>query len=192
MKAIYLGSIIRGQFFGWQLFGSNYQQSIIPPGNSLSANCPRTNYLGGNYRGTNFWEVIVRGAITLGGQLYAGNCPGGNYPKGVIVLFPVKHVKGYDIARKLNKCKLFQVFVKTFSRAKAWCLKDHMKPSLRKNPDRFVLDIETSDLNSDRSPENIAKSIQMFLPFKKMIHMMQAYQILLLTTQVNENLENCV
>ena len=67
-----------------------------------------------------------------------------------------------------------------------------MKPSLRKNPDRFVLDIETSDLNSDRSPENIAKSIQMFLPFKEMIHMMQAYQILLLTTQVNENLENCV
>ena len=119
MKAIYLGSIIRGQFFGWQLFGSNYQQSIIPPGNSLSANCPRTNYLGGNYRGTNFWEVIVRGAITLGGTVVRGKLSGGQLSEGLIVLFPVKHVKGYDIARKLNKCKLFQVFVKTFSRAKA-------------------------------------------------------------------------
>ena len=143
MKAIYLGSIIRGKFFGWQLFGSNY------PGNSLSANCPRTNYLGGNYRGTNFWEVIVRGAITLGGQLYAGNCPGADIRGGgVIVLFPIKYVKGYDI--------------------------------------------ETNDLNSDRSPENIAKSITDVASIQKMIDMMQAYQILLLTTQVNENLENCV
>ena len=34
-----------------------------------------------------------------------------------------------------------------------------MKPSLRKNPDHFVLHIGTNDLNSDRSPELIAKSI---------------------------------
>ena len=34
-----------------------------------------------------------------------------------------------------------------------------MKPSLRENPDHFVLHIGTNDLNSDRSPELIAKSI---------------------------------
>ena len=39
------------------------------------------------------------------------------------------------------------------------CLKDHMKLSLRKNHDLFVLHIGKNDLNSDRSPELIAKSI---------------------------------
>ena len=34
-----------------------------------------------------------------------------------------------------------------------------MKPSLRENPDHFVLHIGTNDLNTDRSPELIAKSI---------------------------------
>ena len=34
-----------------------------------------------------------------------------------------------------------------------------MKPSLRENPDYFVLHVGTNDLNSDRSPELIAKSI---------------------------------
>ena len=46
VKAIYLGSIIRGQFSGWHLFGSNYQYSIILWDNSLSATCPRDNYPG--------------------------------------------------------------------------------------------------------------------------------------------------
>ena len=34
-----------------------------------------------------------------------------------------------------------------------------MKPSLRENPDHFVLYIGTNNPNSDRSPELIAKSI---------------------------------
>ena len=34
-----------------------------------------------------------------------------------------------------------------------------MKPSLSENLDHFVLHIGTNDLNSDRSPELIAKSI---------------------------------
>ena len=34
-----------------------------------------------------------------------------------------------------------------------------MKPSLHENPDHFVLNIGKNDLNSDRSPELIAKSI---------------------------------
>ena len=78
--------------------------------------------------------------------------------KNVIILGDsvIKHVNGYDIAWKPNICK---VFLKRFSGAKVRCLKDHMKPSLRKNPDHFVLHIGTNDLNSDRSPELIAKSI---------------------------------
>ena len=82
----------------------------------------------------------------------------GTKTKNVIILGDsvINHVNDYDIARKLDKCK---VFVKPFSGAKVQCLKDHMKPSLLKNLDRFVLHIRTNDLNSDRSPELIAKSI---------------------------------
>ena len=78
--------------------------------------------------------------------------------KNVIILGDsvIKHVNGYDMARKLAECK---VFVKSFSGAKVRCLKDHTKPSLRENPYHFVLHIGTNDLNSDRSPELIAKSI---------------------------------
>ena len=34
-----------------------------------------------------------------------------------------------------------------------------MKPSVRENPDHFILHIRTNDLNSDKSPERIAKSV---------------------------------
>ena len=60
VKATYLGSIIRGQLSGWQLFWGNYQYSIILWGKILSANCPRSNYLG-----VVTGEEIVWGAIVL-------------------------------------------------------------------------------------------------------------------------------
>ena len=71
VKAIYLGSIIRGQFSGWQLFGGVYQYSIILWGNSLSDTCPRANYLGAItgvaiFGGAIIWGLIVLGAIILG------------------------------------------------------------------------------------------------------------------------------
>ena len=68
----------------------------------------------------------------------------------------IKHVSSWGIAVKSKKCKLF---VKGFSWAKVRCLKDNMKPSVRKNPDHFILHIGTNDLNSDKSPELIAKSL---------------------------------
>ena len=64
------------------------------------------------------------------------------------------------------------MFVKNFSGAKVRCLKGHMKPSLRENPDHFVLHIGTNDLNSDRSPELIAKSIADVGSSLKMIQIM--------------------
>ena len=39
------------------------------------------------------------------------------------------------------------------------CMKDYLKLSLRKNPDHFVLHVGTNDLDSDRSPNLITKSI---------------------------------
>ena len=84
-----MGSIIRVQFSGWQLFGGTYQYSIILRGNSFSANCPGANYLGDNFQSSNLWGVIIQGAIILEGScsggnspgtiILGGNCPGGNY-----------------------------------------------------------------------------------------------------------------
>ena len=37
--------------------------------------------------------------------------------------------------------------------------KGYMKPSLRENPDHFILHVGTNDLNTEISPELIAKSI---------------------------------
>ena len=49
--------------------------------------------------------------------------------------------------------------MKQFSGAKTKRIKDYMKPSLRENPDHFILNVGTNDLNTERSPELIAKSI---------------------------------
>ena len=38
-------------------------------------------------------------------------------------------------------------------------MKDHMKPSMREDPDYFILNVGTNDLATDREPEIIAKSI---------------------------------
>ena len=43
--------------------------------------------------------------------------------------------------------------------AKVRCMKDYLKPSLRENPDHFVLHVGANDLDSDQSPDLIAKSI---------------------------------
>ena len=46
-----------------------------------------------------------------------------------------------------------------FAGAKVRCMKDHIKPTLRKKPDQIVLQVGTNDLVSDRAPDLIAKSI---------------------------------
>lgn len=38
-------------------------------------------------------------------------------------------------------------------------MKDHMKASMREKPDHIILQVGTSDLNSDRQPDLIVKSI---------------------------------
>ena len=69
----------------------------------------------------------------------------------------VKHLNGHEISRKLpSKCK---VCVRNLPNAKTRCMKNYLKPSLRENPDHFTLHVGTNDLNSERSPEFIAKSI---------------------------------
>ena len=68
----------------------------------------------------------------------------------------IKHVNGYEMPKKLENCK---VYVKRFSNSNVRCMKDHMKPSMREKPDHTILYVGTNDLNSDRPPDFIAKSI---------------------------------
>ena len=69
----------------------------------------------------------------------------------------VKQLNGWEMSKKLNaNCK---VFVKTFSGAKRTCMHDYVKPSVRNSLDHFILHVGTNDLSSDKSPEEIARSI---------------------------------
>ena len=69
----------------------------------------------------------------------------------------VKHLNGSEMSKKLNaSCK---VFFKTFSGAKTTCMNDYVKPSVRISPDHFILHVGTNDLSSDKSSEEITRSI---------------------------------
>ena len=89
MNAIYLRSIIQGQFSGWQLCGYNHQWWIILRGNSLAPVVQRQ--LSGVRTITgkaNFWVAIIHRAIILrgeGGQLLGRNYLGRNCPVPIIV-----------------------------------------------------------------------------------------------------------
>ena len=48
---------------------------------------------------------------------------------------------------------------KKFPGAKARCMKDYVKPSVRQKPDHLILRVGTNDLDSDKLPEILAKSV---------------------------------
>ena len=68
----------------------------------------------------------------------------------------VKHLNGWEMTRELKNCK---VKVMSFSGATADCMTDYMKPSLRENPNHFILHLGTNDLISNNSAKCIAESI---------------------------------
>ena len=68
----------------------------------------------------------------------------------------IRNIKGWGILKKLQNTN---VYVRHFSGAKVRCMKDYLKPYLRENSDHFVLHVGTEDLDSDWSPDLIAKSI---------------------------------
>ena len=71
--------------------------------------------------------------------------------KSVIILghSTIKHANGWEISRKSQgKCK---EYVKHFSRLKAKCMKDYIKPSQRENSDHYILHVGTNYLCLDRS-----------------------------------------
>ena len=49
------------------------------------------------------------------------------------------------------------MYVIHFSGARAKCMNDYLKPSLREDDDHFIVHIGTNDLTAEHSPELIAK-----------------------------------
>ena len=69
----------------------------------------------------------------------------------------VKHINGWEMAKKVNTdCK---VFVKSFSGATTQCMVDYMKPSIRTQPDHFILHVGTNNLTSNTPSAEIARKI---------------------------------
>lgn len=66
-----------------------------------------------------------------------------------------KDTTGYEFSKKLKNC---YVNVKSVSGAKTLCMMDYANPSLRDNPDHFVLHVGTNNLSS-QDPENIANDV---------------------------------
>ena len=52
-----------------------------------------------------------------------------------------------------------KVFVKSFSGATTQCMVDYMKPSIRTQPDHFILHVGTNDLTSNTPSDEIARNI---------------------------------
>ena len=67
----------------------------------------------------------------------------------------IKHTNGWEVAKK-TECK---VFVRTFPGATTQCIADSMKTSIRAMPNHFILHVWTNDLNSNRPPDEIVKTI---------------------------------
>ena len=81
--------------------------------------------------------------------------------KGSIFLFGdsiVKHAKGWKLSKNVDR--KHKVYVRSFLLAKVKCLKDYIKPCIRKNnPDHVIIQLGPDELDSIRQAEMTAKSI---------------------------------
>lgn len=68
----------------------------------------------------------------------------------------IKHVEGWETSKNFDDCN---INVKNFPGAKVLCMKDFVKSSAREKPDHLILHVTTDDLDRDKSPEIIGKSV---------------------------------
>ena len=69
----------------------------------------------------------------------------------------VKHVKGWKLKNSLGNN---HVYARSFPGAKVKCVKDYVKSCIRENnPEYVILHVGTKELNSELTPERIAKSV---------------------------------
>ena len=67
-----------------------------------------------------------------------------------------EHLNGWEMSKNIKNCK---VYVQSFPGAKIQCIDDYKKPSMRDEPDYFIVNVGTNDLNSEVPSKSIAKSI---------------------------------
>ena len=68
----------------------------------------------------------------------------------------VKYLNGWEMSKEIKNCK---VYVRSFPGAKVQCMEDYKKPSIRDEPDHFIVHVGTNDLNSEVSSKSIVESI---------------------------------
>ena len=88
------------------------------------------------------------------------NLPTDTNKKNVYILGDsiVKHVEGWKLKNSLGNNH--NVYVRSFPGAKVKCMKDYVKPCIRENnPEYVILHVGTNELNSELTPERIAKSV---------------------------------
>ena len=68
----------------------------------------------------------------------------------------IKNVNGYDVSGNTEQCR---VYIRPSLGAKVRCMEDHIKQVIRDNPDHEIFHIGTNDVPSDKSAEDVAKSI---------------------------------
>ena len=68
----------------------------------------------------------------------------------------VKYLNGWEMSKEIKNCK---VYVRSFHGAKVQCMEDYKKPSIRDEPDHFIVHVGTNDLNSEVSSKSIVESI---------------------------------
>lgn len=69
----------------------------------------------------------------------------------------VKDIKGHKLKRKLAKNE--RIYVKSFPGATITDMKDHVRPTMRSDPDLIVLHAGCNDLRSNKTAANIASDI---------------------------------
>ena len=78
--------------------------------------------------------------------------------KSVVILGEsmVKHLNSSEMSEKIKNCK---IYVRSFPGAKVQCMDDYKKPSIRDEPDHFIVHVGTNDLSSEVSSKSIEESI---------------------------------
>ena len=69
----------------------------------------------------------------------------------------IKDVKGFKMKKSIARGD--KLYVKSYSGATTNCMTDHIKPSLKYNPDLVIIHCGSNDLRSQKSPNTIANEI---------------------------------
>ena len=68
----------------------------------------------------------------------------------------IKYLKSCSLSKSIHKCK---VYVKDFPGARVRCMQNYVRPTIRENLDRIILNVGTNDLTTNIPTEKVVESI---------------------------------